>query len=39
MSNCFPDVLPRIKEVVSDKISSEEFEKRVVFHNDNILNL
>ncbi len=39
MSNCFPDVLPRIKESVSNKVSAEEFDKRVEFHNANILNL
>ena len=39
MSNCFPDVLPRIKEIVSHKISSEEFDRRVEFHQHDILNL
>jgi len=39
MSNCYPDVLPRLKEIVADKISEVEFNKRVIFHQQNILDL
>ena len=39
MSNCFPDVLPRVKQIVSDKVSAEEFDRRVEFHQNNVLDL
>lgn len=39
LSNCFPDVLPRVQQIVSAKISAEEFERRVDFHQHNIMDL
>lgn len=39
MSNCFDDVLDRIKLILSKKISHEEIEKRLVFHQGSIMDL
>ena len=39
MSNCFDDVLQRIKDILSSKTSKESVEKRVRFHQGNILDL
>lgn len=36
MSNCYPDILSRVKQIVADKVSSEEFEERVEFHNQDV---
>jgi UDP-glucose 4-epimerase len=36
MSNCFPDILPRVKQIVADKVSSEDFDKRVEFHQQDV---
>ena len=39
LSNCFDDVLGRIKQILSSKFSQEDIERRVRFHQGNILDL
>lgn len=39
ISNCFDDVLERIKLILSKKLTKEETEARIKFHKGNILDL
>ena len=39
LSNCFDDVLGRIKQVLSSKLTKQDIERRVRFHQGNILDL
>jgi UDP-glucose 4-epimerase len=39
LSNCFDDVLERIRKILSLKFSQDEIEKRVRFHQGNIMDL
>jgi len=39
LSNCFDDVLSRIKHILSSKFSQEEITRRVRFHQGNIIDL
>jgi UDP-glucose 4-epimerase len=39
MSNCFPDILPRVKQIVSEKVSSEDFDRRFEFHQQDVRDL
>lgn len=39
MSNCFDDVLERMKVILEGKLSQEDMEKRIEVHNMNILEL
>ena len=39
MSNCFEDVLDRIKKILLNKFSPEDANSRIEFHQINILNL
>lgn len=37
LSNCFDDVLDRIKQILSLKLSKEDIDRRVKFHKGSIL--
>lgn len=39
LSNCFEDVLLRMKEILSRQMSAEEINQRLKFHKGNILDL
>ena len=39
MSNCFPDVEERIKNIVSEKLTKEVTDKRIDYYNVDIMEL